>query len=82
MGLPMNEKQVSVIEFIETVMKEEWEAMEAYRGRAAQFADPQLKTIFKRLSEMRAEYYKELKAQLVQIKSQAEITTQINDMFS
>lgn len=68
-------------DIIERLMQEEKEAMESIRAKANRIDDPTLQTVITKLAEMRARSIEELELQFSEIKSQAEITTQINAMF-
>ncbi len=68
-------------DFIRNLMNEEMNAIEFYSQQAARAGDPALRWFFQKLAEMRLKCYDELETKLLEIKSQSEITGQINAMF-
>lgn len=68
-------------DIVERLLEEEREAMEAIRSKAMRVHDPRLQSILRKLVEMRARNYAELELHVGEIKSEAEITDQINAMF-
>ncbi len=68
-------------DFIKNLMKEEMDAIEFYTQQAARTGDPALRWFFQKLAEMRLKCYDELETKLLEMKSQSEITGQINAMF-
>lgn len=68
-------------DIVERLLEEEREAMEAIRSKAMRVHDPRLQSVLRKLVEMRARNYAELELHVGEIKSEAEITDQINAMF-
>ncbi|MBI3112185.1 MAG: DUF2383 domain-containing protein [Ignavibacteriales bacterium] len=71
----------SSTDLIEWLMQEEREAVKSYHAKATRIKDPRLQSLLTRLAEMRARSIAELESEVSEIRSQAEITTQINAMF-
>jgi rubrerythrin len=71
----------AAVELLEKIMQKEQEAVELYRQNASVVEDPDLKSVFLRIANMRINNYKELELKLIKIKSEIEITNQINEMF-
>ena len=71
----------SSTDLIEWLMQEEREAVKSYQAKATRIKDPRLQSLLTRLAEMRARSIAELESEVSEIRSQAEITTQINAMF-
>lgn len=68
-------------DIVERLLEEEREAMETIRSKATRVQDPRLQSVLRKLVEMRARNYAELELHISEIKSEAEITNQINAMF-
>ncbi|MBI3578274.1 MAG: hypothetical protein HY089_02555 [Ignavibacteriales bacterium] len=68
-------------DIVERLLEEEREAMETIRSKATRVHDPRLQSVLRKLIEMRARNYAELELHISEIKSEAEITGQINAMF-
>lgn len=68
-------------DIVERLLEEEREAMETIRSKATRVHDPRLQSVLRKLIEMRARNYAELEHHVSEIKSEAEITNQINAMF-
>lgn len=66
---------------IERLMEEEKEAAEAYRRKASQVEDPALRSVLLDQAAKRDQFYFELESELRELRSQNEITFQINAMF-
>jgi rubrerythrin len=81
MSAQLGYRSRSVVELLENVMEKEKEAVELYREKASIVDDPELRAVFLHLADMRIFNYKELESKLVKVKSEIEITNQINDMF-
>ena len=71
----------SSTDLIEWLMQEEREAVKSYHAKATRITDPRLQDLLTRLAEMRARSIAELESEVSEMRSQAEITTQINAMF-
>jgi hypothetical protein len=69
------------IEVIERLVQEEKEAIDALRARAARVADSTLKEYLVTLTKIRSQFVIELESRVCELRSQAEVTTQINAMF-
>jgi rubrerythrin len=69
------------IEVIERLVEEEKEAIESLRARMARVTDPALKECLVTLAKMRSQFVSDLESRVSELRSQAEITTQINAMF-
>jgi rubrerythrin len=72
---------LSAVELLEKIMHKEKEAAELYQHNASVVEDPDLKSVFLRIANSRINNYKELELKLIKIKSELEITNQINEMF-
>ncbi len=68
-------------DIVERLMEEEREAMETIRSKATRVNDPRFQFVLRKLVEMRARNYAELELHISEIKSEVEITDQINAMF-
>lgn len=66
---------------LEWLVQEEREAVQSYHAKAMRVDDPRLRILLKRLAERRAQSIAELESEVNEIRSQAEITKQINAMF-
>jgi hypothetical protein len=62
-------------------MKEEMNTIEAYRRQVSFSGDPMLNSLFQKLAEIRLQCYTELESDIREMKSQSEVTGQINAMF-
>ena len=71
----------SSTDLIEWLMQEEREALKSYHAKATRVDDPRLQVLLNRLAEIRSRSIAELESEVSEIRSQAEITTQINAMF-
>ena len=71
----------SSTDLIEWLMQEEREAVKSYNAKATRVDDPRLQILLNRLAEIRSRSIAELESEVSEIRSQAEITTQINAMF-
>ncbi len=71
----------SSTDLIEWLMQEEREAVKSYHAKATRIDDPRLQGLLTRLADMRARSIAEMESEVSEIRSQAEITTQINAMF-
>lgn len=69
------------IEVIERLVQEEKEAIDALRARATRVADPTLKECLVTLTKIRSQFVIELESRVCELRSQGEVTTQINAMF-
>ncbi len=69
-------------DFVEQFFLEEQEAMETLRSKMAGVQDAEVQAVFSKISEIRARYLAELESQFGETVSRAEITQQINEMFS
>jgi hypothetical protein len=69
------------IEAIERLVEEEKVAVEFLRAKATRSGDTTLGEIYTRVLNIRVEFIGELEARLNELRSQAEITAQINAMF-
>jgi rubrerythrin len=78
---PQTDNGGPIAELIEQVMKKEWDAVQAYRSTATSSAHPELQTLFIQLAGLRERIYRELEEELSKVKSESEITGQINSMF-
>ena len=81
METQMNRTNEQVVELIEGLMAQERLTMEQCRQQEAQATEPKLKSLILRLSETHAHSCAELGAYLNEVRSQNEITLQINEMF-
>ena len=71
----------SVIHAIEHVMMKERYIMEDYQRRADDVADPAIQQIYREVVQFRQKQFAELEQRLTQVKSQAQITDEINSIF-
>ena len=71
----------TISDVVERFVREEKEAMESLRARIAGLNDSNMRSVFEQISELRARYVAELESRFGEIKSRAEITNQINEMF-
>jgi rubrerythrin len=69
------------MEVIERLVEEEKEAIESLRARMARVTDPALKEFLVTLAKMKSQFVSDLEPRVSELRSQAEITTQINAMF-
>ena len=68
--------------FLERFFLEEQEAMDSLRSKMAGVNDAEIQSVVRKITEIRARYVAELESQFGETASRAEITQQINDMFS
>lgn len=71
----------SPTDFITDLIKEEMNVIESYRRQASYSGDPMLHSLLLKLAEMRLHCYAELESDIREMKSQSEVTGQINAMF-
>lgn len=71
----------SVIRAIEHVMMKERYVVEDYQRRAEDETDPSSKQIFLEVVQLRRKQFAELEQRLTQLKSQSQITDEINSIF-
>jgi rubrerythrin len=71
----------SPTDLIRGLMREEMNAIEAYRRQASYSGDPMLHSLFQKLAEIRLQCYTELESDIREMKSQSEVTGQINAML-
>lgn len=69
------------VELIERLIEAERSAFEQHRLNASRAGEPQLTSLFAMLTEMHSQCYAELRTFIGEVKSQNEITRQINEMF-
>jgi hypothetical protein len=74
-------QQKDSTETLTRLIQEEWEAIESYKSKAMGIADPYLQSLLRTLADLRARSVAELESRMNELKSQKEITTQINAMF-
>ena len=82
MSAQANKQYQSSTELVERLMEEERQAIEAYKQRGLHLEDPKLESLIKQLADTRIRCYLELEMQYNELKAQAEVTGQINAMFS
>jgi rubrerythrin len=71
----------SVIHAIEQVMMKERYVVKDYQRRADEEADSAAKQIFLEVVQLRQKQFAELEQRLTQLKSQTQITDEINSIF-
>ncbi|HEY4612478.1 MAG TPA: hypothetical protein VII11_05805 [Bacteroidota bacterium] len=81
MAIKRTASSQSLTEALDRFMQEEKVVMDSLQGRIANVTDADLQSVFNKFSEIRARYLAELESQFGELKSRAEITKQINDMF-
>ncbi len=74
-------QQKDSTETLTRLIQEEWEAIESYKSKATRIEDPYLQSLLRTLADLRARSVAELESRMNELKSQKEITTQINAMF-
>ncbi|MBI1805864.1 MAG: DUF2383 domain-containing protein [Ignavibacteria bacterium] len=81
MSIQSNNVHHASVQDVELLLEQEKKAVETYWHEAAHIEDPALKTLFKRLAELRARCCAELESHMTEAKSQNVIVGQINEMF-
>jgi len=78
----VSQKQhTSVLDLLDRVIEKEREAILIYQHNANQVNDPDIKNMFTVLANKRYEYFTQIYEELIKLRSENEITAQINDMF-
>ncbi|MCI0706226.1 MAG: hypothetical protein L0Y80_01905 [Ignavibacteriae bacterium] len=71
----------TLADVFERFVQEEKVVMDSLQVRMSGVADVNVQSAYKKLAEIRSRYLSELELEFGEIKSRAEITRQINDMF-
>ena len=71
----------TLTDVLDRFLQEEKVVMDSLQVRMSSVTDADLASVFQKLAEIRSRYLSELESEFGEIKSRAEITKQINDMF-
>jgi hypothetical protein len=66
---------------LDRFLQEEKVVMDSLQVRMSNVNDVELASVFEKLTDIRSRYLAELESEFGELKSRAEITKQINDMF-